>query len=412
MTDCVMVSVVIATYNQECYLKDAIEGAIKQNTNFKYEILIVDDASTDCTQDIIREYEKRYPDVIKGIFHKENQFQYCKCGMFFHSPQIKGKYFALCDGDDYWTDENKLQKQVDFLESHDEYSMCMHNAVKWNCVSGEKQLLDTFPEDGTYSQEKQILAGLGTDFPTSSSYVLRTKFLKDIPDFFLEMQALDYSVRQYFACKGKVYYFKKPMSVYRVSAVGSYMTATAKEKIFYNNYTLQMIHFFEKFNQYTQNQFEDILQQKIISDYFGFCLSISKKLGIQKATSAGMNMDKIQKCYQLLDPNYLDNSIELLSTKVKSIFIYGTSRVAAVCKKQLEHAGVEFEGFVVSDNQMKPDFIEGKKVYHLNEVILKYKNPGFILAIQPVNIDVIENMLKQYQVKNYCKPYIIKCGGE
>lgn len=115
MKDQLMVSVLIATYNHEAFIKDAIEGAIKQETNFNYEIIVLDDASTDQTPEIVRQYEKEYPGFVKGIFHEENQFQYRKCGLIYLSALIQGKYLALCDGDDYWIATEKLQKQVDFL---------------------------------------------------------------------------------------------------------------------------------------------------------------------------------------------------------------------------------------------------------------------------------------------------------
>ena len=78
-----------------------------------------------------------------------------------------------------------------------------------------------------------------------------------------------------------------------------------------------------------------------------------------------------------------------------------------ICKEQLESAGIEFGGFVVSDNQMVSDTIGGKAVYHMSKIVQKYSNPGFILAVQPVNVDVIENILVQYSVENYCKPYVL-----
>ena len=224
-----------------------------------------------CTALLIQEYEKKYPGIVQGVYLKENLFQQSKCGTIFLSPKLRGEYIATCDGDDYWMDDHKLQTQVDFLDAHNDYSMCMHNAVKLNYITGEKILLDTFSEEGTYTQEQQILAGLGTNFPASSSYMLRAELFRDIPDFFLSSQVLDYPVRQYFASKGKVYYFKKPMSVYRVDTKHSYMKETRESQAFYNHYTLQMIRFFERFDQYTKQRFSSVLKKKIISDYFGFC---------------------------------------------------------------------------------------------------------------------------------------------
>ena len=408
MEDNIKVSVLCIAYNHEKFIKDAIEGVLNQKTNFKYELIIHDDASTDHTAEIISEYEKKYPQVIKTILQKENQWKRCHIPKEFLFPRVRGKYIAFCEGDDYWIDEHKLQKQVDFLETHKDYSMCMHNAVKLNYETGEKKLLNTFKEDGTYAQEEQILAGLGTDFPAFASYLLRTELLKDIPDFFLESRVMDYPIRQYYANRGKVYYFKKPMSVYRVSTPQSYMKRTAESQSFYNNYTLDMISFFEKFDCYTEKKYHQLVECKILSDYFGFCLSIDQKEGMRKAVEKGLDINKIQECYRRLSIEYLDESIGQIYKQTERLFVYGTSRIATVCKRQLDHAGIKFEGFVVSDGQMKMDAIEDKKVFYLSEVITKYKNPGFILAVQPVNVKVIVEMLMKHEVKSYCEPYRIK----
>lgn len=408
MKDDFMVSVLCATYNHEEFIKDAVEGILSQKTNFNFELIIHDDASTDNTTEIIKKYAKKYPEIIRVIIQEENQFQRRHIYPDFLFPNVKGKYIAFCEGDDYWSDENKLQRQVDFLELHQEYSMCMHNAVKLNYETGEEKLLDTFPEDGTYSQEQQILAGLGTDFPPFASYVFRADLIKEIPDFFLAASVLDYPIRQYLANQGKIYYFKKPMSVYRVATSQSYMKKISTNQIFYNKYTLGMICFFEKFNQYTEYKFNNIIERKLVSDYFGFCLSISEDEGVKKASEKGLDLEKIKACYRCIDPGYLDKSIWELCERTEHLFIYGISRMAFVCKRQLEQSGVEFDGFVVSDSQMKQDEIDGKPVFYLSEVIEHFRCPGFILAVQPVNIEALENVLRQYHVKNYCKPYVIE----
>ena len=122
-----LVSVLTLAYNQAPYIRECLNGILMQKTNFAFELLIHDDASTDGTADIIREYEAKYPDIIKPIYQKENQ--YTRGGKImerFMYPRAKGKYIALCEGDDYWTDPLKLQKQVDFMEANPEYSLCFH----------------------------------------------------------------------------------------------------------------------------------------------------------------------------------------------------------------------------------------------------------------------------------------------
>lgn len=401
----VMVSVLVVTYNHEKYIGQALDGILRQKTNFKYDVIVHDDASTDHTAEIVREYEKKYPDIVKGIYQKTNQFNNYNVLVKCLYPQIRGKYFAAFDGDDYWIDENKLQIQVDFMENHPDYSMCMHNAIKLNNETGEKQLLNTFPKSGTYTQKEQILAGLGSNFPACASNLFRTKFIKDIPTFFCESRVMDYPVRQYYANVGKVYYFERPMSVYRISISGSYMNMVRGDQTFYNNYTLEMIRFFEQFNVYTENRFNEILEEKINSDYYGYCSSIQEEQGVEKAVENGLDIAKVREYYRRIAQTYIDSSILKLNKSVDRLFIYGTSRLAMICSRQLENAGIEFTGYVVSDGQMKMETINGKRVFYLSDVVSCYKKAGFILAVQPVNIKGIEQLLRKYNVKQFCIPY-------
>ena len=402
-----MVSIICTAYNHEQFIQDALEGMLNQKTNFTYEIIVHDDASTDGTKSIIEQYEKKYPEIIKPIYQTENQFRRCKIMPTFMFPKAIGKYIALCEGDDYWTDSNKLQKQIDFLEAHEDYSMCLHNAVKINCETGEKHLLNTFRETGTYDQREQILTGLGSEFPATASYVFRTNLLREIPEFFLKASVLDYPLRQYFASRGKVYYFEEAMSVYRVMTPTSRMRTFSKSQDAYNDYTIGMIRFYENLNEYTGRRYADILDCKIKSDYLGFCISCEKEIGMQKALDNGLDIQLITKCYSVLTNTYIEQPLAELRKKAKHIFIYGTSRLAALCKQQLDACEIDFEGFVVSDGQMKSDLWEEKSVYYLSDVKERYEKPGFILAVQPINILTIKKVLEQKGINNYCEPYIL-----
>lgn len=123
-----LVSICSITYNHALYIRDCLDGLLMQKTDFPFEIIINDDCSTDGTTEIIKEYVNKYPNIISPIYHDENQYQKGIRGMYqrFVYPKARGKYIALCEGDDYWTDPLKLQKQVDFMESHPDFSMCFH----------------------------------------------------------------------------------------------------------------------------------------------------------------------------------------------------------------------------------------------------------------------------------------------
>ncbi len=123
----IMVSVCCLAYNQRNFIREALNSILVQKTLFPFEIIIHDDASTDGTAEIIREYEAEYPEIVRPIYQQKNQFS--QNGIYplaFVYPQTRGKYIALCDGDDYWTDPLKLQKQVNFMEVNPEYALCHH----------------------------------------------------------------------------------------------------------------------------------------------------------------------------------------------------------------------------------------------------------------------------------------------
>ncbi len=137
--DEITVSVWCLCYNHEPYLRQCLDGFVMQQTSFRFEVVIHDDASTDGSAAIIREYEQKYPDIIKPIYQIENQYsRKVSIGRTFLMPATRGKYIAQCEGDDFWTDPLKLQKQVDFLEGNPEYSVCCTNTYRMIHKTGEK----------------------------------------------------------------------------------------------------------------------------------------------------------------------------------------------------------------------------------------------------------------------------------
>lgn len=133
-----LVSICCISYNQEPFIRTCLEGFLSQRTSFAFEILIHDDCSTDGTTDIIKEYELKYPNLIFPLYEEENQYSRGKASVidFYNYKRARGKYIAYCEGDDYWTDPLKLQKQVDFMESHPDYVICFHLAPIFETETG------------------------------------------------------------------------------------------------------------------------------------------------------------------------------------------------------------------------------------------------------------------------------------
>ena len=139
MNNMPLVSICCITYNHAPFIKKCLDGFLMQETSFPIEILIHDDASSDGTDTIVREYAERYPDLIFPLYETENQYSKGKSSVMdivYNYSRAKGKYIAYCEGDDYWTDPLKLKKQVDFMEAHPDYSVCFHRCKHLNSDSG------------------------------------------------------------------------------------------------------------------------------------------------------------------------------------------------------------------------------------------------------------------------------------
>ena len=208
------------TYNHKPYIKDTLEGFVMQKTNFPFIVVVHDDASTDGTPDIIKEYVKSYPDIIKPIYEEENQHSK-KNGSVTRimnaACEVTGaRYIAMCEGDDYWIDPLKLQKQVDFLESHSDYSLCFHGVDV--LVEGNLKLEENIYrklENRTYSPN-EILEQWTV--PTASA-VFRREIIQSLPKN-PKFQFGDNVCWLACASKGKLYGFKDHMAIYRRQSSG------------------------------------------------------------------------------------------------------------------------------------------------------------------------------------------------
>ena len=206
------VTVICLAYNHEAYIRDALEGFVRQQTDFPFEVLVHDDASTDGTAAIIREYAARYPGLIRPVFEQENQYSkgvVIPRDILF--PLIQGQYVALCEGDDYWTDPLKLSKQVAALEAHPEVDLCAHRAQKER--DGR-----VYGFQGPGGRTRVIPAARviwegGYFVATCSLLCRREAYLMDSP--FRRSLFIDYTLQIQGSLRGGLLYMKDCMAVHR-----------------------------------------------------------------------------------------------------------------------------------------------------------------------------------------------------
>lgn len=225
--DCPMVSICCLTYNHATFLRDALDSFLRQKTDFSYEILIHDDASTDGTQEILRSYEREYPSIVHVFYEATNQYgKGTYPGGYFHgclAAQAHGKYIALCEGDDYWCDENKLQDQVNYLERHPETVSVCHAAKVIDGQSGESLGLMGMGDVSRVLTASEVITKW--NIPTASRVYRRSINDEYVRNWDFEKPVGDFPAAVFELTKGDMYYDAKPMSVYRYRAPGSWTSS-------------------------------------------------------------------------------------------------------------------------------------------------------------------------------------------
>ncbi len=207
-----MVSVICLAYNHKAYIRDALEGFVRQQTDFPFEVLVHDDASTDGTAEIIREYAERYPETIRPIIETENQYsKEVVIARDILFPLVRGRYIALCEGDDYWSDPLKLSKQVAALEAHPELDICAHRALK-------KRNGKPCGHVGPWCRQRiisveRVIRGGGGFVATCTLMCRREAYLQDTP--MRRELFFDYTLQIQGSLRGGMLYLPDCMAVYR-----------------------------------------------------------------------------------------------------------------------------------------------------------------------------------------------------
>lgn len=262
----IMVTVCCLAYNHQRYIRKALDGIIMQKTTFPIEAIIHDDCSTDDTRRIIEEYREKYPDIIKPIYELENQYSKGK-HIFrdFVYPKAQGKYIAICECDDWWTDPNKLQRQVEFLERNSEYSAVYHAA---NIETNGKVVGNTqfFSKEKDISIKEMIRNGGG--FCATLSLCFRKEYALDYPEFREIAEVGDYPLQILLAIRGKVRYLPQIMGVYNYNHDGSWSHEMQENHEANLQYYLNEVQWMKALNKYTERVYEKVIYRIIIADDF------------------------------------------------------------------------------------------------------------------------------------------------
>lgn len=265
------VSIICTAYNHEKYIADALDGMLMQKTDFDYEILVNDDCSMDNTAEIIKEYEIRYPGIIKAFYQDVNMYSRGLSVTSFLIEQASGEYIALCEGDDFWIDEFKLQKQIDYLDAHKECTLCFTNAFVQDqlCANSQYPLIPNLCRPSCFYKEGNRILTVGDQYKFSfvptASLVYRKSSMVKMPDvFYHKCPAGDVKLRLYLTSMGYCYFMDEYTCMYRLNVSDSAMTKWSKATRS-DNYVraLSFINMFNEFNDYTRGFYINELNQFI-----------------------------------------------------------------------------------------------------------------------------------------------------
>lgn len=255
--DEILLSVCMVSYNQELYVREALDSVLMQKTDFAYEVIVSDDCSKDATVAILNEYAAKYPNVRviagkRNVGYPNNQRRSLEAA--------NGKYIALCDSDDYWTDPYKLQKQVDYMESHPECAICFHNVMHiYDGTTAHRSLLVPldFPSELTI---EDVISRRW--FLATNSEVFRREYIS-FPDWYDSVLHIDYVLNLIISQYGTLHYMPDVMSVYRHTSIS--VNAQHRDGewgyMLFHSQTMKTIH--EKMRDVIDDKYRDLLEKRI-----------------------------------------------------------------------------------------------------------------------------------------------------
>lgn len=414
--DEIAVSIICITYNQAKYIRDALEGFLMQRTSFAYEILVHDDVSTDGTIDILKEYQKKYPDKIRLLLEEENQ--YSKGVDILNDiciPQARGKYIACCEGDDYWIYFGKLQAQYDLMETHEEISLCYHNAVQYN-EDKDKLTLSVGKHTSGYIKDPDIICPRKGWYPTASIFCRKEDMLK-YPDW--HEPTGDEGIRCHMACCGRLYYINQAWCFYRDRSKGSWNSKFEQDEEVAIKYIRDAIIFQREFNQYSHGKYEKYFYERIKRSVLWYIFahdndrsewhtleqfrSYMEKMKIATEHKADELMDRICAIEAIRCTDYYWETVRKNFPNGfdgRQIYLYGAGIEATKAVAALALSNINIGGLVVSDKAKNTKRIFDYPIYGIDEL-----DPNGDMVIWPCMFLERESIINSLQDRGF--KYII-----
>ena len=416
-----LVSVYFATYNQQDFVAETIESILKQKTDFKFNIVIYDDCSTDGTPGILRHYEQMYPGVIVVAYSAKNNYgkpQWLEEIRKIQREKAVGKYIAIAQGDDYWTDDNKLQIQIDLMEKNPECMLSSHAAMWIDELTGQITEFHPHKGDGYISPEELILKPFG-NIPSASMVFRREAFFWD--EAYKGTDVMDFPMQLYALSKGTVFYFDRVMSAYRSMRKGSWSETYNNDAYFQIMHSINMIEFLNNYDAYTSMRFHEIINECICKYIYVPILNCKiqdnkvfpsdeifteacERVNRDTRGTYAERKNAFINAYRHWTMQYIYKDTEKEEINSRKIYIYGAGDFANRELQILQKNNLNVAGIVVSDDADTNGEFEKIRVFHLCEVDNLCDANIIISLSQKWKKDVI-SMLKKYNCSNYYTPF-------
>lgn len=414
-----MICVECFTYNQEAYLSDTLDGILAQKTDYGFFIIIIDDASTDGTREVIYRYVNMYPDKIMAFFSKKNIFGK-KDSKNVYNEIIKThlgnvKYIATCEGDDYWIDDKKLQIQVDYMKNNTGCVMYLHNAWWLDCNTLGKRPANTFETEEERELEEKELIIMPNGHPATASRLYRRDLL-DLPQYVLDCSVGDYPYALHAITKGTIHYSNRIMCVYRFKSDSSTTKMLSYKLGFLLYHHLGVFIFLVNYDIETHFRFHRWIVIQERNMIYGACIRCDNQYTLeenwQKYKGDYFLNDesylKIANQYQrqLFDEYYISNKLFNYIKKHKRIIVMGTGKYSHLLSKQLQNNNIDIEGYVCSEIKGDENRFNGRPLWKITDIPFDVREYGVVVGILPKENDGIQESLKNAQINDYIEPFL------
>lgn len=410
-----LVTIYCLTYNHANFIRDALDSFLMQKTSFKVKVFVYDDSSTDGTDKILLNYAERYPDFFDIYISPVNTFNSPKRWEIIqnlYKEHLEGKYVAVCEGDDYWTDPEKLQTQVDFLEEHSDVAMVAHASEWVNCQNMTKKEYRPYKCD-MYLTPEDVIVQYNGNLSTASlvmtkdAFILENEFPKcDVGDIPLQLSAL---------LKGKVYYYNRVMSVYRYMHEGSWSKSYSDQlfnRLFHNDI---MVKFYVTYDKYTNYRFHDHLIQIVLNYLYAnvfssvekenaneICLLLSDIVSQEKKFADVVEEQK--RMIKIISSEKFEEGAKISCCESKHILIYGQGEYAKYLSRYFEKNNIEIDGYLISNDQKCKDKFDRRPVWHINEFPYRFDDTVICIGVNQRFENQIKEALKPYNIKKIYTP--------